>query len=92
MQRQALSHQIKLHFDYFKDKKFAPKGAEFDAAVEYWKSLKSDDDAEFDAVVTLDASEITPQVTWGTNPGQVMSVDGIIPTLKISQIQSKKLG
>lgn len=66
-------------FDYVKDKKFAPKGAEFDAAVEYWKTLKSDDDAHFDAVVTLDASQITPQVTWGTNPGQVMSVDGIIP-------------
>lgn len=67
-------------FDYIKGRKFAPAGADLDAAIEYWKTLKSDDGAQFDAVVTLEGSEIKPQVTWGTNPGQVMAVDGIIPS------------
>ncbi|PSV24569.1 3-isopropylmalate dehydratase large subunit [Photobacterium kishitanii] len=67
-------------FDYIKERKFAPKGANFDAAVKYWRSLKSDPEATFDAVVTLDAKEIKPQVTWGTNPGQVIAVDEPIPT------------
>ncbi|PSW60806.1 3-isopropylmalate dehydratase large subunit [Photobacterium kishitanii] len=69
-----------ITFDYIKDRKFAPKGANFDAAVKYWSSLKSDPEATFDAVVTLDAKEIKPQVTWGTNPGQVIAVDEPIPT------------
>ncbi|GLO62031.1 3-isopropylmalate dehydratase large subunit [Vibrio sp. MACH09] len=67
-------------FDYIKDRKFAPKGASWDAAVEYWSSLKSDPDAEFDHVVTLNAADIKPQVTWGTNPGQVIAVDTPIPS------------
>ncbi|GEA50492.1 3-isopropylmalate dehydratase large subunit [Vibrio inusitatus NBRC 102082] len=66
-------------FDYIKGRKFAPTGNDWDEAVSYWSSLKTDDDAEFDAVVTLDATEIKPQVTWGTNPGQVISVDTPIP-------------
>ncbi len=48
----------------------APKGRDFDAAVEYWKTLKTDADATFDTVVTLQAEEIAPQVTWGTNPAR----------------------
>ncbi len=67
-------------FDYVQGRKFAPQGTDFAAAVEYWQTLKSDDDAQFDAVVTLDATEIKPQVTWGTNPGQVMAIDGTIPS------------
>ncbi len=67
-------------FDYIKGRKFSPQGAEFDAAVEYWKTLKTDDDAQFDAVVTLNGADIKPQVTWGTNPGQVIAVDQPIPT------------
>ncbi len=66
-------------FDYIKGRKFAPSGEDWDAAVEYWSSMKTDSDATFDAVVTLDATEIKPQVTWGTNPGQVIAVDAIIP-------------
>ncbi len=66
-------------FDYIKDREFAPKGADWDAAVEYWSSLKSDEDAQFDTVVTLEAADIKPQVTWGTNPGQVIAVDEPIP-------------
>lgn len=67
-------------FDYVQGRKFAPQGDKFDAAVQYWKTLKTDPDAKFDAVVTLDASEIKPQVTWGTNPGQVIGVDELIPS------------
>lgn len=66
-------------FEYIKGRKFAPQGNDLEAAIEYWSSLKTDDDAEFDAVVTLNAAEIKPQVTWGTNPGQVIAVDQPIP-------------
>ncbi len=66
-------------FDYIKDRKFAPTGADWEKAVEYWSTLKTDADAKFDAVVTLNGADIKPQVTWGTNPGQVMAVDSIIP-------------
>ena len=66
-------------FEYIKGRKFSPQGADFDAAVEYWKTLKTDDEAQFDAVVTLNAADIKPQVTWGTNPGQVIAVDQPIP-------------
>lgn len=67
-------------FDYIKGREFAPKGEDFSAAVAYWKTFKSDDDAIFDAVVTLNAAEIKPQVTWGTNPGQVIAIDQLIPS------------
>ncbi|MEQ8353271.1 MAG: 3-isopropylmalate dehydratase large subunit [Leptospiraceae bacterium] len=66
-------------FEYIKGKDFAPKGADFDKAVEYWKSLISDSDAKYDREVVLKGSEIAPQVTWGTNPGQVVGVDGSVP-------------
>ena len=66
-------------FDYLQGRHFAPKGADWDAAVEYWKTLKSDDGAQFDAVIELDGASIAPQVTWGTNPGQVIGIDQPIP-------------
>lgn len=67
-------------FNYIKGRKFAPQGSDWDAAVEYWQTLRTDDDAQFDAIVTLEASEIKPQVTWGTNPGQVIAIDQPIPS------------
>jgi 3-isopropylmalate/(R)-2-methylmalate dehydratase large subunit len=67
-------------FDYVKGKEYAPKGEVFEQAVIDWTNLKSDEGAEFDAVVTLDAKDIKAQVTWGTNPGQVVSVDGAVPS------------
>lgn len=67
-------------FDYLKGRPFAPEGEQWEAAVAYWQTLKSDADAVFDAVVELEGAEIAPQVTWGTNPGQVMPVDGTIPS------------
>ncbi len=58
---------------------FAPKGAAFEEAVIFWKTLPSDPDAKYDRALTIDASSIAPQVTWGTNPGMVMDVTGRVP-------------
>jgi 3-isopropylmalate/(R)-2-methylmalate dehydratase large subunit len=65
--------------DYIRGKEFAPKGEALEQAIAYWQSLKSDTDAKFDAEVVLDAANIAPQVTWGTNPGQVIAVNEPIP-------------
>jgi len=66
-------------FEYLKGKTYAPKGADWDKAVAYWRTLQSDADAKFDAVVDLDATKIEPQVTWGTSPEQVLAVGGRVP-------------
>jgi 3-isopropylmalate/(R)-2-methylmalate dehydratase large subunit len=66
-------------FDYLHGRAHAPKGNEWDAAVEYWTSLRTDADAEFDAEVSLDAADITPFVTWGTNPGQGAPLSASVP-------------
>ncbi|MDX1914237.1 MAG: 3-isopropylmalate dehydratase large subunit [Methylophilus sp.] len=67
--------------DYVKGRPFAPKAEQWDAAVAYWRTLHSDEGAKFDAVVTLKAENIQPQVTWGTSPEMVVSVDGKVPNL-----------
>jgi 3-isopropylmalate/(R)-2-methylmalate dehydratase large subunit len=66
-------------FAYLKDRPEAPKGAEWDAAVAHWKSLRTDDDAVFDAEIVIDAGDVTPWVTWGTNPGQGAPLGGTVP-------------
>ena len=68
-------------FEYLKGREFAPKGEEWDKAVEYWKTLKSDDDAVFDKEVTYKAEDIAPRITYGTNPGAGIAIDECIPTL-----------
>ena len=65
--------------DYVKGRMFSPTGAAWDKAVDYWRTMKSDDGAHFDTVVTMDAAEIQPQVTWGTNPQMVTTVGGRVP-------------
>ncbi|MDB5955152.1 3-isopropylmalate dehydratase large subunit [Ramlibacter sp.] len=65
--------------DYVKGRPLAPKGVEWDHAVAYWRGLRSDPDAKFDAVVQLDATQIVPQVTWGTSPEMVTAIDGRVP-------------
>ncbi len=67
-------------FEYIKGRPEAPKGADWDAAVAHWKTLVTDDDAEFDEEIVLDASVMTPFVTWGTNPGQGVPLGGAVPT------------
>ncbi|MFY9329989.1 MAG: 3-isopropylmalate dehydratase large subunit [Georgfuchsia sp.] len=64
---------------YLKGRPYAPKGADWDKAVAYWKTLPSDADARFDAVVELKAEDIAPQVTWGTSPEQVLPVGSRVP-------------
>jgi len=66
-------------FEYLKGRPHAPSGADWDAAVAYWSTLKSDEDAKFDAEVTLNADELTPFVTWGTNPGQGLPLSASVP-------------
>ncbi|HIZ97128.1 MAG TPA: 3-isopropylmalate dehydratase large subunit [Candidatus Janibacter merdipullorum] len=66
-------------FEYLNGRDHAPTGADWDAAVEAWRSLRSDDDAVFDAEVDIDASTLTPFVTWGTNPGQGLPLADAVP-------------
>ena len=66
-------------FAYLEGREFAPKGADWDKAVAFWRTLRSDDDAVFDKEITVQAADITPMVTYGTNPGMGMAIDGTIP-------------
>ena len=68
-----------VSFEYIKGREYAPKGEDWDKAVQYWKTLKSDDDAVFDKELVFDAADITPMITYGTNPGMGMPIDGSIP-------------
>ena len=68
-----------ITLDYVKGRAFAPSGADWDKAVAYWRTLVSDEGAQFDTVVELDASKLKPQVTWGTSPEMVTTVDGEVP-------------
>ena len=66
-------------FAYLKDKEFAPKGEEWERAVAWWRTLRSGDDAVFDRELAFDAADIAPMITYGTNPGMAMLIDGTIP-------------
>jgi len=68
-----------ITFAYMKGRSYAPKAEHWDAAVNYWQSLYSDSDAQFDKTVVIAAESIKPQVTWGTNPEQVIAVDQPVP-------------
>ncbi len=67
-------------FEYLKGRDFAPKGEDWDKAVEWWQSIRSDQDAVYDDVVTFDAAEIAPTITWGITPGQGIAINEAIPT------------
>ena len=77
--RAGLVAPDEVTFAYLKGRPYAPKGELWERAVAYWKSLPTDPDATYDRTVTVDASRLSPQVTWGTNPGQVTGVDGRVP-------------
>ena len=66
-------------FEYVKGREFAPKGEEFEKAVEYWRTLKSDEGARFDREVTFNAADIKPRITFGTNPGMGIAIDESVP-------------
>src|SRR3954466_4869462 len=68
-------------FDYVRGRPKAPKGGAWETAMRYWETLRSDESAAFDTEIKLDAAKLPPIVTWGTNPGQVVSVGGRVPTV-----------
>ncbi|MGN1055366.1 MAG: 3-isopropylmalate dehydratase large subunit [Comamonas sp.] len=76
--------------NYVKGRPLAPNGAEWEAAVTYWKTLHSDADAQFDRVVELTAAEIVPQVTWGTSPEMVLGIDAHVPDPDKEQDHNKR--
>ncbi len=75
---------------YLKGRPFSPKGVEFERAVAYWQTLRSDDGAHFDHEVVLDGSRIEPQVTWGTSPEMVTTIGGLVPDPKNETDQVKR--
>jgi 3-isopropylmalate/(R)-2-methylmalate dehydratase large subunit len=77
--RAGLIAPDEVTFSYLKGRSHAPAGDDWDAAVEYWKTLVTDEGAEFDHEVTIDASALTPYVTWGTNPGQALPLSASVP-------------
>ena len=78
-------------YDYItaEDRPFAPKGEELNKALEYWKSLYSDQDAVFDKTITINVEEMEPNVTWGTSPGMVVGVNGKVPEFDSSDIYNE---
>jgi 3-isopropylmalate/(R)-2-methylmalate dehydratase large subunit len=78
--------------NYVKGRPLAPSGPTWDAAVTYWRTLKSDPDAKFDREVKLDAREIKPQVTWGTSPEMVVTVDDAVPDPEKERDSTKREG
>src|SRR5258708_34589363 len=78
--------------EYLKGRKFAPKGAQWEHAVTYWRTLKSDPGAKFDRELTLDAREIKPHVTWGTSPEMVVPVDDSVPDPEKEKDRSRREG
>ena len=78
-------------FEYIKGREFAPKGAKWDEALAYWKTLFTDVDAKFDKVLTYDAADIEPMITYGTNPGMGIKISGEIPKLSDIKEESNKV-
>ena len=76
--------------NYMKNRPFGPQGAEFDMAAEFWRTLRSDDGATFDAVVKLQAELIKPQVTWGTSPEMVVAIDANVPDPELEKDPVKR--
>ncbi|WP_077145816.1 3-isopropylmalate dehydratase large subunit [Sphingopyxis sp. KK2] len=77
--RAGLIAPDEVTFAYLKGRPYAPKGADWDAAVAYWKSLATDPGATYDKVVVIDAADIAPSVTWGTSPEDVVPITGVVP-------------
>jgi 3-isopropylmalate/(R)-2-methylmalate dehydratase large subunit len=78
--------------EYLRGRPFAPTGADWDRAVAYWRTLRSDDGAAFDRTVAIDAASLAPQVTWGTSPEMVVSVEGRVPDPDREKDSSRREG
>lgn len=77
--RAGLIAPDEITFEYVRDRKYAPKGEAWERAIDYWRTLQTDEDATFDREMTLNASALEPMVTYGTNPGQGVGVTGQVP-------------
>ncbi|MCR6097080.1 3-isopropylmalate dehydratase large subunit [Salipaludibacillus agaradhaerens] len=77
-------------FNYLKGRRHVPQGKAFDKAVAYWQSLKTDEGAYYDATVEIDAHEVEPQVTWGTNPSMCIPISGLVPSPEDAHSPSEK--
>ncbi len=77
-------------FDYLKDRPKAPKGEAWERALHYWKQLKSDPGAHYDAMVELDAADLPPLLTWGTSPEDVVAIDGVVPTAEAGKTDAQR--
>lgn len=89
--RSGLIAPDEVTFEYIKGRPNAPQGADFDAAVEYWKSLASDESAEYDKVITINVDDLEPMVTWGTSPEDVLPITGNIPDPALLKDESQRL-
>lgn len=78
--------------EYMRGRPYAPKGVLWDQAVTYWKTLHSDEGAQFDSVINIDASQITPQLTWGTSPEMVLPIDSRVPDPEKEKDDVKRSG
>ena len=78
-------------WEYLKGRPLAPSGEEFETAIKYWQSLVTDEGAQYDEIVEIKADEIIPQVTWGTSPEDVVSIDGYVPDPKNASSDEKKI-
>lgn len=78
-------------YEYIKGRQFAPKGEKWEEALAYWKTLKTDDDATFDKVYTYDAADISPMITYGTNPGMGIKINEKVPSLADIKEESNKV-
>jgi len=84
--RAGLIAPDEITFSYLKGRPMSPSdGAEWDMAVSYWKTLRSDLDAEWDKVVTIRAEDIEPTITWGTSPQDTVNINGVVPTKESSE-------
>ena len=79
--RAAMIAPDETTFAYMKDRRFAPKGSDWEAAVARWRTLASDPGATYDTIIEINASDLAPFVTWGTNPGMVVPITGHVPVL-----------
>ncbi len=78
--------------DYLKGRPFAPSGDDWDKAVEYWQTLHTDPEAQFDKTIRIDAQDLLPQVTWGTSPEMVVTIDDTVPDPAAEQDETKRAG
>ncbi len=79
-------------YDYIRNREYAPKGADWEKAMEYWKTLYTDADAKFDTEIEIDVSQLKPQITWGTSPGMVIDVDQYVPRVEDGKTEVEKTG